>query len=56
MYETNKQLKKTAKIIGADTVGTLFIGLIAKESHQALPEGAHKKVKTLIDKLLDKNN
>ena len=52
MYGTHKQLKKTAQSIGADTVGTLFIGLIAKESHQALPEGVQKKVKTLVEKLL----
>jgi len=52
MYGTHKQLKKTAKIIGAETVGTLFIGFISKEPHQALPEGVHKRVETLIDKLL----
>ncbi len=52
LYGTHKQLKETAKIIGADTVGTLFTGLISKESHQALPEGAQKKVKTLVEKLV----
>ncbi|VAX12464.1 Iron-sulfur flavoprotein [hydrothermal vent metagenome] len=51
MYTTHKQLKKTAQIIGADTVGTLFIGLIAKESHKALPKREKKKVKTLVKKL-----
>jgi len=52
MYGTHKQLKITAQTIGADIVGTLFIGLIAKESHQALPEGVQKKVKILVEKLL----
>ncbi len=52
MYGTHKQLKKTAQIIGADTVGTLFIGLIAKEPHQALPKRARKKVRTLVNKLI----
>ncbi len=49
MYETHKQLKKTAQIIGADTVSRLFIGLIAKESHQILPKRVQKKVKTLVE-------
>ncbi len=52
MYGTHKQLKMTSKIIGADTVGTLFTGLIAKEPHQTLPEGVQKKIKTLAEKLL----
>jgi len=52
MYGTHKQLKKTAQTIGAETVGTLFTGLIAQESHQALQEGMQKKVKTLVEKLL----
>lgn len=43
MYGTHKQLKTSAQSIGADTVGTLFIGFVAKEAHQALPEGVQKK-------------
>lgn len=52
LYGTHKQLKMTAQTIGADTVGTLFTGLIAKEPHKVLPEGVQVKVKTLVGKLL----
>ncbi len=52
MYGSHKQLKMTAKTIGADAVGSLFIGSISKESHQAIPEGIEKKVKILVKKLL----
>ncbi|VAW70014.1 Iron-sulfur flavoprotein [hydrothermal vent metagenome] len=52
MYGTHKQLKKTAQVIGANTVGTLFIGLIAKESHQTLTERNQKKLKSIVKKLL----
>jgi multimeric flavodoxin WrbA len=52
MYGTHKQLKMTSQIIGADTVGALFTGLIAKEPNQTLPEGVQKKIKTLAEKLL----
>lgn len=36
LYGTHKQLKTTAQVIGADTVGTLFSGLVAKDSHQRI--------------------
>lgn len=52
MYGTHKQLKMTSKIIGADTVGVLFTGLIAKEPHQVLPENVQRKIKNLAAKLL----
>ncbi len=52
MYGTHKQLKMTSKIIGADTVGVLFTGLIAKEPHQVLPKRVQKKIKNLAEKLL----
>lgn len=51
-YGTHKQLKMTATTIGANTVGSLFTGLIAKQSHPELAEQVHKKIKTLVLKLL----
>lgn len=50
-FGTNKQLKMTAKVIGAEIVGTLFTGMIAKEQHPKLPEGMQSKIKALAGKL-----
>jgi len=52
LFGTHKQLKMTAQTIGADTVGTLFTGLIAKEAHPRLPEWAQTKAKVLAEKLV----
>ncbi|MCF8474823.1 MAG: flavodoxin family protein [Emcibacter sp.] len=52
LYGTHKQLKMTARIIGADVVGTLFTGRIAKDSYTSLPESVQKKAKTLAIKLI----
>ncbi len=52
MYGTYKQLKMTARTIGAVPVGTLFTGLIAKEPHQVLPEKVLKRIQKLAVKLL----
>lgn len=38
VYGVHKQLKTTAQIIGANTVGTLFTGLVAKKPHHRLSE------------------
>jgi hypothetical protein len=42
----------TAQAIGADTVGTLFMGLIAKETPPRLPAGMQAKAKALAVKLV----
>jgi len=52
MYGTYKQLKMTARTIGAEPVGTLFTGLMAKEPHQALPEKVLKRIQKLALKLI----
>ena len=52
IYGTNKQLKMTAKTIGAEIVGTLFTGMIAKEQHPKLSEGVRAKIKTLAGRLV----
>ena len=52
MYGTHKQLKMTAKTIGAKTVGTLFTGLISKDPKQQLSDKIQNKVQKLAVKLL----
>ncbi len=52
LFGTDKQLKLTAKTIGAEGVGTLFTGMIAKEQHPKLPEGVRKKIKDLAGRLV----
>ena len=51
-FGTDKQLKMTAKTIGAEIVGTLFTGMIAKEQRPKLPEGVRSKIKALAGKLV----
>ena len=52
VYGTHKQLKQTANVIGADTVGTIFTGLIAKESHPALSDQVLNKAISEVAKLI----
>ena len=52
LYDTRKQLNTTASTIGADTVATLFTGLIAKTPQPKLPERAEIKARALIKKLV----
>lgn len=52
LYETNKQLKLTAKIIGATSVGTLFTGLIASQPDGEFPERMRFKAEVLAKKLI----
>ena len=51
MYGSLKQLKKTAKTIGAEPVGSLFTGLISKQPHPGLPEDVRAKIKQLAGRL-----
>jgi multimeric flavodoxin WrbA len=52
LFGTEKQLKMTAKMIGAEVVGSLFTGMIAKEQHPKLREGVRVKIKTLAGRLV----
>jgi len=52
VYGTRKQLKVTAKTIGADTVGIVFTGLIGKEHHPKIPERVKTKIKKFANKLV----
>lgn len=50
-FDTRKQLKLTAKAIGAEAAGTLFSGMIAKEPGTALPRSAQRKIDALAKKI-----
>jgi hypothetical protein len=52
LYGTRKQLKMTAKTIGAETVGTIFTGLIGKESHPKINDRVQRKTRQLAKKLI----
>lgn len=52
VFATLKQLKMTAKTIGAKPVGSTFIGLIAKQEHTLLPERARKRIQRLAERLV----
>jgi multimeric flavodoxin WrbA len=50
-FSTHKQLKATAKIIGATEVGVLFEGLVAKDPQLQLSAGVQAKARALALKL-----
>lgn len=52
LYATLKQLRQTARTIGAKPVGTTFIGLMSQQEHPTLPERARRQVRTLVRKLI----
>jgi multimeric flavodoxin WrbA len=51
-YNTLKQLKITAKTIGAKPVGSAFIGLVAQHEHTPLPEKDRQRVAQLATRLV----
>lgn len=51
-FGTSKQLKMTAKTIGAEVVGSLFTGMIAKQQHPQLPERVRTKIKAFAKRLI----
>ena len=51
-FNTLKQLKMTAKLIGAKPVGSLYTGLIAEKVDQKLDQGVNKKITDLAAKLV----
>lgn len=51
LYHSRWQLRNTARVIGADVVGTLFTGLIADERSKRLPARARRKIDRLTKKL-----
>ena len=52
IFGTDKQLKMTAKVIGAEVVGSLFTGMIAKEQHPKLPQGVRARIKALAGRVV----
>ncbi len=51
-YTTLKQLKMTAKTIGAKPVGSLFVGLASMQVQPILPDRTKQRVRHLIRKLI----
>ncbi len=51
-FDTNAQLKTTAKTIGADTVGTMFTGMIANSKKPRFPDSARKRAGKLVNRLI----
>ena len=51
-YTTVKQLKITAKTIGAKPTGSIFIGQMSQREHPKLPETTQKRVRTMVRKLV----
>jgi multimeric flavodoxin WrbA len=51
LFGTNNQLKTTAKTIGADVVGSLFTGMIAKQQQPKLSESVLARIKSMTTKI-----
>jgi hypothetical protein len=51
-YGTLKQLKMTAKTVGAKPVGSLFIGKMSQQEHPDLPDKMQQQVRSMVRKLL----
>ena len=51
-FGTDKQLKMTAKVLGAEVVGSLYTGMIAKQQHPKLAEGVRAKIRPLAERLV----
>ena len=51
-FGTDKQLKMTAKVLGAEVVGSLSTGMIAKQQHPQLAEGVRAKIRLLAERLV----
>lgn len=51
LFQSTRQLKMTASVIGADPVGTLFTGLIAGQPDKRLPRRMRRKALALAEKL-----
>jgi len=49
---TLKQLKMTAKTIGARPVGSVFIGLMSRSEHPTLPAKVQERLGTMVRKLV----
>ena len=52
LYATLKQLKMTAKTIGAKPIGSVFVGLMSQQEHPKLPDKVQERVRTMVRKLM----
>lgn len=52
IFGTDKQLKMIAKVLGAEVVGSLYTGMIAKQQHPKLAEGVRAKIRLLAERLV----
>lgn len=52
IYGSRKQLRMTAKVIGADSVGIVFTGLVSKQAQPRLSENTRAKARSLATRLL----
>ena len=50
-YTTMKQLKMTAKTIGAKPVGSVFVGLMSQQKQPELSSGVQERVRKIVQKL-----
>lgn len=50
--DTRKSLKGAAQLVGADPVGSLFVGLVGKEKSPALSSKYERKIASLMMKLV----
>jgi multimeric flavodoxin WrbA len=51
-FGTDKQLKMTAKVLGAEVVGSLYMGMIAKQQQPKLAESVRVKIRLFAGKLV----
>lgn len=51
-YATLKQLKMTAKTVGAKPVGSVFIGLMSQDVHPELPASTGNRIRSVVRKLV----
>jgi len=52
VYTTLKQLKMTAKTIGAKPIGSVFVGLMSQQEHPELPDKVQERVRAMVRKLM----
>jgi multimeric flavodoxin WrbA len=52
LYGVRKQLRMTARTIGADPVGTLFTGLVSQQAAPGLSQKTRKRAAKLVRRLL----
>jgi len=51
-FSTLRQLKMTAKTVGAKPVGSVFIGSMSQDDHPTLPDRVQSRLRKLASKLL----